>query len=76
MGLANFLADEYGAKMVMDALEANYPPGVVLVAGIVVHLAAAGLRLREIHGVAQPFQHRDDSLSRGRKKRVVIARDK
>ncbi|MGA3114849.1 MAG: hypothetical protein ABSF90_10515 [Syntrophobacteraceae bacterium] len=31
MGLANFLADEYGAKMVMDALEANYPPGVVLV---------------------------------------------
>jgi hypothetical protein len=54
----------------------HHVPGVVLVPGVVVHLAAAGLRLRELHGMAQPFQNRDNSLSRGWKKSVVIARDK
>jgi len=31
MGLTNFLADKYGASMVMDALKASYPPAIVLI---------------------------------------------
>ena len=30
MGLVNFLADKYGAGMVMDTLKASYPPAIVL----------------------------------------------
>jgi len=31
MGLTNFLADKYGAGLVMDALKASYPPAIVLI---------------------------------------------
>jgi hypothetical protein len=31
MGLTNFLADRYGAAMVMSALQESYPPAIVLI---------------------------------------------
>jgi hypothetical protein len=68
-------ADYLGVAKDLEKMQ-HHVPGVVLVPGVVVHLAAAGLRLRELHGMAQPFQNRDNSLSRGWKKSVVIARDK
>ena len=46
-----------------------------LVAGVVVHLAAAGLRLAEFDGVAQAFEHGYDGPSGSREERVVVAGD-
>jgi hypothetical protein len=31
MSLANFLAEKYGAGLVMDSLQASYPPAIVLI---------------------------------------------
>ncbi len=46
-----------------------------LVAGIPVHLPAAGLAGRKVDSMSQPLQHADHGLTRLRKQRVVIAGD-
>jgi len=49
--------------------------GLALVAGVVVHLAAAGLRLGELDPVPEPLQHGDGRLSGFGEERVVEAGD-
>ena len=50
--------------------------GVLLVAGVVVHLSAAGLAGRKVDRVAQPFKDTNDGLPRFGEERVVIAGNK
>ncbi len=47
-----------------------------LIAGVPVHLAAAGLASRKVHRVAEPFQHAHYCLAGVREQRVVIASNK
>jgi hypothetical protein len=49
--------------------------GLGLIAGVVVHLAAAGLALGKVHVVAEAFENADDRLSSLREQSVVIAGD-
>src|SRR5579859_1224334 len=49
--------------------------GLPLIAGVVVHLAAAGLVERELDGVPEPLEQTDDRLAGGGEERVVIAGD-
>ena len=54
----------------------NERDGLALVAGVEVHLAAAGLLAPELDGVAQPLQHLNGGTAGLRKQRVVEAGDK
>jgi len=47
--------------------------GLHLIAGVVVHLPAAGLAGRKLDRMSQPFQHLHHGLTRLRKQSVVIA---
>jgi hypothetical protein len=49
--------------------------GLALIAGVVVHLAAAGLAGREVDGVAEALEDAHDGLAGAGKERVVIAGD-
>ena len=67
-------ADDFGA--VEDASEMLHQrPRVAGVAGVVMHLPAAGLLPPELDLVAEPLEHGDDRLSRFREQRVVVAGD-
>ena len=46
--------------------------GFGVIAGVVVHLAAAGLGCAELDGVAEAFEHSHDGLAGFREKGVVI----
>ena len=46
-----------------------------LIAAVVMHLAAAGLGLAELDGVAEPFEDADDGLPCFWKQSVVVAGD-
>ena len=47
-----------------------------LIARVVMHLSAAGLRVRKVDGVPEPLQHSHNSNAYLWKQRVVVARDK
>jgi hypothetical protein len=66
--------DSFGVlELVDEALEEGV--GLGLVAGVVVHLAAAGLAWGEVDGVAEAFEDADDGLACGGEEGVVIAGD-
>ena len=65
--------DDYfrAAELLDEAFEQRH--GFSLIAGVVMHLSAAGLARREVDGVGKAFEHSDDCLSGVREQGVVIA---
>lgn len=61
-------------ELLHEALQEGH--GFGLVAGVVVHLAAAGLAGGEVDGVAEALEDTDDGLAGAGEERVVIAGDK
>jgi hypothetical protein len=62
-----------GFELVDEALEQGESFG--LIAGVPMHLAAAGLAGGEVHGVAESLEDAYDSFPGGREKGVVVASD-
>ena len=67
--------DGFGVcKLLDEALKKRH--GFGLVAGVVVHLAAAGLAWWKVDGVPEALENAHDGLAGVREERVVIAGDK
>jgi hypothetical protein len=60
-------------ELVDEALQEGH--GLGLVAGVVVHLAAAGLAWRKVYGVPEALEDAHDGLAGAGEERVVIAGD-
>src|SRR4029079_10074114 len=68
-------ADDFGPTedIYKMAHEGN---SILIVPGVVVHLAAAGLFSTKLHGMAQPLQYANHSFAGFRKQQIVITSDK
>ena len=67
-------ADDFRIAEHLDEA-ADERDGFAVVAGVVVHLAAAGLFDGEVDGVAEPLEHARDGDARFGEQRVVVAGD-